>query len=131
MSDIRKTRWKPDTCGCVVELEWDASLPQEDRVHTVPRVEACAAHCALPSAGERYDAVLAENRLKNSALEVIRQNLPVEYLDPNQQIAFEPLTQFDDARLLKITLPDVTRAVLDSVQEAVDAGFGAGKVLVS
>lgn len=59
------TRWRPDTCSCVVDLSW---LPSEDPpVLTCVALEPCDTHkqdAALPLQ-DRYESVLAHNRAAN------------------------------------------------------------------
>ena len=65
---IHTTRWSPDTCGCVVEYEWDDALPEEERVHTAGNiVNRCPAHSAnhFSDNTDHYSTVLEENQRKN------------------------------------------------------------------
>jgi hypothetical protein len=63
---IKKTRWRPDTCGCEVEYEWDDSLAQENRVHQASGIiRKCSAHQNTSSKEDHFDKVLKENQMKN------------------------------------------------------------------
>lgn len=61
----RVTRWKPDTCGCVIEYAWDDSLADEDISLTCVAFEACEEHVALADQplAAAMEAVLQHNRL--------------------------------------------------------------------
>lgn len=37
-------RWRPDTCGCILEYSFDADLPPMEQVHTPQLVDPCLAH---------------------------------------------------------------------------------------
>jgi hypothetical protein len=63
---IKKTRWRPDTCGCEIEYEWDDSLSQEKRVHTPSQIiKKCEFHQDMLNKNEHYTKVLEENQTKN------------------------------------------------------------------
>lgn len=63
---IRTTRWSPDTCGCVIEYEWDDTLPQEARKHDFKNViTRCSEHSGLGKDKAHFDHVLSENQAKN------------------------------------------------------------------
>ena len=60
---LRVTRWSPDTCGCVYEYEWDDSVPQEQRTHTLKKaIKLCEHH---KTRIKPYDDVVSENTGKN------------------------------------------------------------------
>lgn len=62
---IQTTRWSPDTCKCVLEYDWDSSVPDNERVHTVARViHACEFHQGKTKE-KHFEDVLAENQGKN------------------------------------------------------------------
>lgn len=65
---LKKNIWKPDTCECVLEYEWDDELSEDQRVHKISNVvKYCKAHDGL-SHDECYNKVLSENKLKNKVL---------------------------------------------------------------
>jgi hypothetical protein len=42
---LKTTLWRPDTCGCEVEYQWDTGQPLDTRVHTPSGVWVlCSAH---------------------------------------------------------------------------------------
>lgn len=65
---IQRTRWRPDTCSCVLVYAWDDASPEEGRVHTCVQVEPCGEHAAVAAKGDlqaTFEAVLAHNRAEN------------------------------------------------------------------
>ena len=68
---IKKTVWRPDTCGCEIEYEWDDSVDQSVRTHTVSNInKVCDVHKGL-SISQHYDAIVEENTSKNKAIKAI------------------------------------------------------------
>lgn len=65
------TRWRPDTCGCIIEYEWDDSEAEDSRTHTLRSESSipCAIHAA--DGEELMNVVLTENQTKNQ----VRQSL--------------------------------------------------------
>lgn len=63
---IRTTRWSPDTCGCVLEYDWDDAVSQDARTHTFARVvERCSVHAEIPVDEDNFNTVTGENKRKN------------------------------------------------------------------
>lgn len=101
---IQKTLWKPDTCGCEIEYQWDSSVPQDERVHTLSTIFRCPLHENVSHA-EAYQAVLDENKSKNMAIGVLCDN--VEKL---RNRAEEVRWRFDQDRNVVISHPDLNEA---------------------
>ena len=133
------TRWRPDTCGCVIEYAWDGDLPAEQRVHNFKNLEKkCDDHLGV-DALELFPVVIEENKMKNKALSRILDKVPdaVKFVgsakilkdDVNYEWQF---TGKDKDRKLKISLSGIS--IKDNekqlLQEDCDADFGAGKVMV-
>lgn len=73
---IQKTLWSPDTCACQIEFEWDDSVPQELRTHTVATiVKACSIHTSQPNKESHYQEVLDENQSKNKAIGLLVKSI--------------------------------------------------------
>lgn len=62
---IKRTTWYPDTCDCIIEYEWDDSISENLRVHTVVNVQRCPIHLNQLSDVACFATVNAENTLKN------------------------------------------------------------------
>lgn len=101
--------WKPDTCGCVIEFEFDADASEDVRVHTGKRVvKACDAHDEDAPA-VHYGKLLNENVGKNRVMKAILDALPadqVKFDAKGERMDFkvQPTFSFDSDRKLKITL---------------------------
>lgn len=68
---IKTTRWRPDTCACIVEFTWDDTSSEDNRAHTFDRaVSICPEHQGIPDT-DVYEALLAENQAKNRTLGAI------------------------------------------------------------
>lgn len=113
------TTWKPDTCGCVLHLEWDDEVPAEERVHTaVPFVvtndesimprKVCPIHESLdPTDKEEgkhvkhLEKVLEENQRKNITLgkvkEIIGEDADWEF-DANRNVVITTKTKLSKAQ---------------------------------
>jgi len=129
----RITTWSPDTCGCILEYEWDDSQKNDDRVHTYSKAsKLCSEHQKLGFEEKAaYDQVLAENTRKNIALDDIRKTAGVADAQagefPNKCVWF-----FDADRNLQVQLVGITITTLQKSQAQVvlDGKFGVGKVKV-
>lgn len=67
---LRVTRWTFDTCGCVVDVQWDDSLSVAQRVHVpVVIIQKCVTHANLGKDTQgHYDHISEENGRKNVAI---------------------------------------------------------------
>lgn len=96
---MTKNIWKPDTCGCILEFEFDADEPAGTRVHTPTECKrACLHHPNDEGHVKHYEKVLKENQLKNRALEDVKTQV-----DPSVKDKVE--WSFDEDRNVVITLP--------------------------
>ena len=138
-------RWSPDTCGCVIDYQWDPALPAELRAHTVyDIVKACADHSALPSnRANHYAAVLGENVRKNKVLGKLLQDddLSEEVMTDNGDV-YRKLKNgvkfgwsfsgsgVDRVLKVKLTGSPVQAKHKSDAKNWADAEFGSGKVEV-
>ena len=60
------TRWRPDTCGCVIEYEWDSDRPEEARRHGPLKLDACPDRPASGDLDADFATILAHNRAANA-----------------------------------------------------------------
>lgn len=70
----RITRWSPDTCGCVIDFEWDdenSSIPHKAK----NIISECEAHKGLDK-DSCYLSVLEENKYKNVVINKIANTIP-------------------------------------------------------
>mgnify|MGYP001616653995 CR=1 FL=1 len=67
---MHKNTWRPDTCGCEIEYEWEDTLTVEQRVHTPTKATGCEHHLTGDHSA-KYTQVLKENQTKNKVLGAI------------------------------------------------------------
>lgn len=62
---LQVTRWRPDTCGCILEYEWDSDETETQRVHRLVNVvNQCSTHL-IYSLEDLLSAVETHNRTYN------------------------------------------------------------------
>ena len=111
------TRWRPDTCGCELEFEWDNEVSLDKRTHLPGKyVVKCAAHNHIEDNTRHFESVLEENRRKNQTLTILKE-LPLSFVEQNTtgkatvkvfKEGYEPVWSFDENRKLIIHLPNTT-----------------------
>ena len=114
---IRKTLWKPDTCGCEMEFNWDDAVT--DPTPTLSKaVSKCSLHSKLTNA-KAWAAVNRENVLKNTVYRKILETVPTArdtlVQDDGAEVwslkdSKEYRWAFDATRTLKVTLAGFTAA---------------------
>src|SRR3990167_1887520 len=85
IAKMQQTTWHPDTCdGCVVVYEWDDTVSQELRTHTVVEVTNEPIDFKNETKEIKYDKILEENQRKNIAVgEIIKNNSALIDVDGN------------------------------------------------
>lgn len=117
---IRVTRWHPDTCECIVDFEWDDSLPA---VHNIKEViRACAPHAGL-SPTQLWAALMDENPRKNYTFGFAEAITPVNADDCEWS--------FNAKRVLQVTIRGLTGIHKAQLQTKCNQKFGPGKVKVT
>ena len=137
---MKKTLWKPDTCDCEIEYEWDDSVPENQRTHSVSRIiKQCPIHKELATSEKCFGAVLEENIRKNSFLKEIMDNISevVEETTSADGKTFKKLKDgleynwsFDSARNLVVDLSKFEEQLKNKIKTLAVSKFG-GKVLIS
>src|SRR5438128_1805862 len=65
---INVTRWRPDTCDCVIEYSWDSESNEDERVHTYHDSHTtCDDHRTHHKKAKHFEVVQEENQRKNKA----------------------------------------------------------------
>lgn len=117
------TRWRPDTCGCVLDYEWDDAVSEDQRTHTPVKTVACSAHAHLDTATEVFETVHTENTEKNTAIEALLQELPDEHSREvvskdgtvsGRVFLIDPVWSFNEKRELQISHPALMNDAVDS-----------------
>lgn len=122
---IKVTRWRPDTCKCCIDFEWDDALPEDLRLHTVHEViNRCPAHAGIADGAKLYWVVLDENQRKNNVFGMAVQ-----------RVAFPPdpsLYQwsFDLDRNLRVRFVGMIAQRKLALQAELNTQYGVGKVVV-
>lgn len=136
---IKTTTWALDTCDCVIEYQWDDSLPP-DQITTTPSnvVKKCTFHSSLSNNTTFFNTLLEENPRKNIAYQHILDNGPTTLYDivnGNRQIKPGVSINFTWSgtapnRVLTLTLvgATLTTAQKNTVQTALNNKFGIGKI---
>ena len=127
------TRWSPDTCGCVIDFEWDTNDPNAPHVGKTV-VSACECHPS-EDAVTHHSKLLEENQGKNKALKIIADNL-AGYANLTDTGSTIPDTAklsfaFDKDRKIIITAKKISEQDRSTVQAALDSQLGPGKVSVN
>lgn len=121
---IRKNTWKPDTCDCEIEYEWDDSVPQEQRTHTISNVvKACPAHDTHNNKEDHFKSVLDENQSKNRAIGLVLKN------HPEIEKATDVGWRMNPDRSVVIILPDKIKVNADNLTNLSDANVDIAKVV--
>lgn len=120
----KTTRWRPDTCGCIVEYKWDTEVAPEARTHTYSRtIATCPEHAAL-AGNALYTEVVSENRRKNLVLG-IAQGIDSAITDEGYKWSF------DANRVLQASFSGTTPVTRQQIQDACDLQFGPNRVVVT
>lgn len=141
--------WSPDTCGCVIHLAYDDTLPPEQRVLTPvteeeaeaivdarrqagekginpnrqPPAKLCAAHAHLGHTPARLKQVKSENDSKNIAFGVAKEVIP-------ELEVGEFKWSFDAQRKLQVEMPNRSTGDRNRVRAAINSRFGVNTVIV-
>lgn len=120
---LKTTVWRPDTCNCVLEFQWDTEDPELNRVHTfLPPKEVCQVH-SLVAPRIINEEVMRENRIKNVAISML-----VEGTELNEgDISWSFRSDRTLGLAIKTPLSDQERARFTA---AADIRFGPQKVIV-
>lgn len=99
---IKITRWKPDTCNCIVEYSWDTSIPEESRNHTLSSiVNHCAYHQNVTDPQDLFVKVREENWKKNDVVKTLKEQF--------QDLRHDDISfSYDEDRTLHVLLSNLT-----------------------
>lgn len=141
---MNTTRWSPDTCNCIIDYEWDDSLPNDLITMTpVNIVNVCSDHQKLPpniTLVDFYNVLMEENPRKNASFQHILDNGPSSLYDivNNTRVLKKDVSFVFNwsgtapNRTLNITVQGVslTTNQKNVAQTALNNRFGVGKVVV-
>ena len=125
---MRSARWRPDTCGCILEYEWDDTEPIETRTHSFKALsKKCEAHKTIVEGSVVYSTVKDENQRKNRVLgEALK--IDSDLVDMETLEGFNWL--FDKDRVLHVNFTNMTTGQKNQLRNVCNNRFGVGKVTV-
>lgn len=83
---LKTNIWKPDTCNCIVEYEFDDSLSIDQVTHTIKNsISKCSIHTDEPTLQDHWNALRNENPKKNRAWRLLLNNAPPEMIKTNDE----------------------------------------------
>lgn len=136
---IKTTLWRPDTCECEIEYQWDSELSEDERVHTVSKIKkGCQYHSKLNEV-DCFNTVSEENLRKNIVLKQIIENVESATQEKEQvdgSIVKDLANgkkydwSFDKDRNLVVNLIGFTVQEKASTKTITDAIFDIGKVII-
>jgi hypothetical protein len=109
------TRWKPDTCECVIEYSWDTEVPQDLREHVLSTMQSCPLHAGMVAV-DAYQVVLGENQLKNQVTGEVMEQLAI----PVERVTFS----YTAARRLQLTIDGIDNYAKATLQSVIEEKFG-------
>lgn len=144
---MARTRWTLDTCGCVLEIDWDPAVPPASRTHTLATVvTACPLHpLAVSPVGATVEsdqiAPAADNRRVGRAVAAAMARLPakLQQTDADGTVRLREGVGLEwtfsgtgATRVVTLRFPGVTftNAERNQVQGAIDTAVGVGKAVL-
>lgn len=118
--------WRPDTCACALEEEYiDDGVKFFDQKFSGNVFNKCKAHENLTNE-QQYDTVLDENLRKGDMRALILEHLNKSNFSNQSDFLFE----YNEERVLVITLGSVTSLQKTAIQSLANTKFGNNKVLI-
>lgn len=112
----RITQWRPDTCSCIIDYEWDDLEPQETRQHIISAVhQKCEAHADLDP-GEVFSVVTDENQMKNRTFAAICEVMGKR----SEEMLEETTFSFDAERKLSFDVKGMTREQRTEIESKIE-----------
>lgn len=137
---IKTTIWKPDTCDCEVEYEWDTNTNESERSHTIKNIlKTCSVHTLIITPKSHFEALLEENRRKNSVLKDILDNIHSVtenttgehgVIGKTLKSSVKYLWSFDSNRNLIINLPGFNTIEKNALKSIANIKYGS-KVIIN
>jgi hypothetical protein len=113
------TKWRPDTCSCEIDYEWERGSSEAIRVHTPIANKPCQYHAHLSDIEQHYQTVLKENQKKNSVIAKLSESTG------ENPTSFR--FSFDEQRLLSVSHPKLGKFI-SATQLELDKEYGEGQV---
>lgn len=91
---MKRTLWRPDTCGCAIEYSWDSEADVSHiELSEFSMEETCPRHFGLVNAETIFEAVKTENQNKNivvNQISELHQDLQIASEDDEGNISYSP-----------------------------------------
>lgn len=112
------TTWRPDTCGCEIEIEWDDTVPQETRTHSQGKIiSKCKAHMGVTDK-DVLKELFDENQTKNRTISKIAEVMGYTHKDiMDGKIEYN----FDGQRKLSFMVDSMDTVKKDAINAAIEA----------
>lgn len=129
---MQQNTWSPDTCDkCEIVYEWDDTVSQDQRVHTVVEVINAPVDFKNDTKEVQYDKILKENQRKNIAIgEVIRQNPKLVNAEGNFKPGMDINFFYDNLHILHLKTKGLNPQEKVTTQEKINAKVGVGKAIL-
>ena len=122
---IKTVRWRPDTCDCGIEYQYDNALADKDKVFSLKTIQKCSSHAGLGNQAA-YNQVLKENKAKNYAYNFAKE--------ANPDLMPEDMSwSFNSKRVITVNFlsSKVTGAQISQIQKSLNNKIGTGVVAVA
>lgn len=128
----KTTRYSPDTCGCVLLLNWDTDHPEDEPVFGGVE-KKCADHASLTSTDEEAHAYAwGDNRVKNRTRQAIMDRFGLTHEDMMIGKVDRFNWSFDSGRVMSCSITGlaITGANKTALDAIIEAFAGSGKVVI-
>lgn len=133
------TTWRPDTCDCEIEYEWDTDDNQTNRVHTFKQAnKKCQFHVSV-NGNAHWNQVLDENQTKNKVEALVLENFSelieevinsagdkIKRLKPAVQYKWS----FNQNRKLEVDFTGMDNNQRITLKNLCDTNLGLNKVII-
>lgn len=139
MVNLKRTLWRPDTCGCEFEYEFDYDLPLDGQSPIVVSSSLCPQHAGLIGMNHqnRFSHVNGQNFRKNDILEEAYLELGIDESGGNAirelfdlYVERFYMSGMDEDRVVHIVTKNLNRGQRNAVQRRANNKYGSGKVVV-
>lgn len=135
---MKGTRWRPDTCGCQFDVEFDYDLPIGPQSPVVVASSLCPQHVGLMGMNHanRFLHVNGQNVRKNDAL--IETYMELGLVEDStvmarlmdQYVENIYLTGQDEDRVIHLVMKNMTQGRKNGLQRRLDNKYGSGRVVI-
>lgn len=111
----RTTRWRPDTCTCILEYQWnDATAPGQQTYTGSAVIYKCPSHSAIPD-NMLYTSLKFENAQKNLIINTVKETMG---MSDNDVMLGKISYTFDETRKMEVQVLGLTTLKKTQTQTA-------------